>query len=78
MTSPAWQVGMCVRLVKPDNAKHPRAGQVGEVVEATPYRTGWFLRVRFRRASRDGWSEMKTLDETFGLFDHEVEVTEQP
>jgi hypothetical protein len=81
-----WHIGMRVRLVKPDNAAHPREGEVVEVVEfkeypedpgypkrGRPART--LLWVRFRKASWADWDERRMTDETFGLFDHEVEVT---
>jgi hypothetical protein len=85
MSVPAWRIGMHVRLVKPDNANHPRKGEVGEVVSLKPYPAdpGWpkkgepartLLWTRFRRAGWDDWRERKMSDETFGLFDHEVEV----
>jgi hypothetical protein len=79
-----WHIGMRVRLVKPDNAKHPRKGGVGEVVDLKEYPAdpGWpdkgrpartLLWVRYRKASWADWRERKMTDETFGLFDHEVE-----
>jgi hypothetical protein len=84
MSLPPWHVGMRVRLVKPDNAAHPRKGGVGEVVEfkdypadpeypkrGRPART--LLWTRFRRAGWDDWRDRRMTDETFGLFDHEVE-----
>jgi hypothetical protein len=84
MTSPAWHIGMRVRLVRPDNANHPWKGGVGEVVDLKEYPAdpGWpergrpartLLWTRFRRAGWDDWRDRRMIDETFGLFDHEVE-----
>lgn len=70
-----------MRLARPDNPEHPRAGQVGEVVAADSYpadtRRGRAARillwVRFRKATWDDWRDRRLIDETYGLFDHEVE-----
>jgi hypothetical protein len=84
MSLSPWHIGMRVRLVKPDNAAHPRKGDVGEVVEfkeypadpeypkrGRPVRT--LLWVRYRKASWADWVEKRLIDETYGHFDHEIE-----
>jgi hypothetical protein len=79
-----WRVGMRVRLARPDNPKHPRKGEVGTVVGLKEYAAdpGYpkkgrpamtLLWTRFSKATWDDWRSRKGTDDTFGLFDHEVE-----